>query len=105
MLVRILKPTPYTPTRDDSPRCCGQLRLRSTKVKETVTVEVDGAEAVVTEREVCGPMELYFKAGSRPELPDEFAAQLIAAGAAERLDQSAVARFVDYNTIKDGPPQ
>lgn len=84
MIVRILKPTDYTPTANDSPRCYGQLRYRR---NETVveTVQEDGTKT--TEKHV-GKMVLHFPKGATPDLRDEVATQFIADGAAEATGEA-----------------
>ena len=93
MIIRFLKPTPYTPKPDDSPRCWGQLRIRPTTISEAVAVEVtrpDGTtETVNTTLTKTGPMERYFPAGATPDLTDDVAAGFVAAGLAELVDQTS----------------
>jgi len=94
-VIRILKPTPYNPQPGDSPRCYGPLRLRPTSVDQVETA----ADGTTTTRTVCGPMEFHFPAGSMPEVSDELAAQMVAAGAAEFVPGAEVVEFVSREEI------
>ena len=85
MQVLILKDTDYEPTSSDGPRCYGQLRKRVSRI------EKDG-------KTLPGPMVHHFKAGAKPELRDDVAAVLIAAGNAEPFDGAEV-RFVSREQI------
>src|SRR5438046_2012447 len=82
MLVRILQPQNYSPTANDSMRCYGQLRMRSTDI----AIEETAADGTKSIRKKCGPMVLYFPKGATPELPEDVAQQFIAAGIAEQCD-------------------
>ena len=105
MLVRFLKATPYTPTKADSLRCYGQLRLRSTQVSREVDVEVakpDGTtETIKTTQTSCGPMEHFFPKGATPDLDAGTAAAFIAAGAAEPFEEPSAARFISSREEMD----
>lgn len=98
MLVRFLKETPYKPTKADSLRCYGQLKLRPQLITREVSVEVttpDGTtETVTTTQTSCGPMEHFFPKGATPDLDDGVAAAFIAAGKAEPCELPIVAEFV-----------
>lgn len=107
MLVRFLQPTAYTPKKADSTRCYGQLRLRPTTTVQPVTVEVDcvnadgtrGTQRIETTRNVCGPMEHFFPKGATPDLDPSVAADFVAAGLAEVIDETSVARQVSKDEI------
>lgn len=94
-VIRILNPTPYSPQPGDSPRCYGPLRLRPTEVDQVETA----SDGTTTTRKICGPMEFHFPAGSMPEVSDELAARLVAAGAAEFVPGAEVVEFVSRQHI------
>lgn len=85
-VVKILKPTDYTPSADDSPRCYGQLRYRLAE-----TVDAEGVKRF-------GKMGLHFPAGARPDLKDDVAQRLIDAGFAEMTDEAAPV-FTDVGSL------
>lgn len=87
-VVRILKPTDYTPAADDSPRCYGQLRYR---LKETVDAE--GVKRF-------GKMGLHFPAGARPDLKADVAQRFIDEGLAEMTDESSPV-FTDIGSLDE----
>lgn len=99
MIVRILKETPYTPAKDDSPRCYGQLRMRATWQDGTAEAP-DGKKFGIKIR---GEMERYFPVGATPDLKNEVAAQFITDGAAEVCDIGV--RTVSLGEILDGMPE
>jgi hypothetical protein len=85
-VVRILKPTAYTPSADDSPRCYGQLRYR-----RTATVGTDGVKSF-------GKMTLHFPTGARPDLTNDVAQRLIDEGFAELTDEASPV-FTDVGSL------
>ncbi len=103
MLIRFLQATPYTPTKADSLRCYGQLRMRPTQIASEVDVEVtkpDGTKEIVpTTQTTCGPMEHFFPKGATPNLETGVAEAFVAAGVAEQIDNSSVASLVSREEI------
>lgn len=89
-VVRILKPTEYTPSADDSPRCYGQLRYRREE-----TTDAEGVKRF-------GKMVMHFPTGATPVLTDDVAQRLIEAGSAELMKETAP---VFYESSADIPKE
>jgi hypothetical protein len=86
-VVRILKPTPYTPAADDSPRCYGQLRYRCVE-----TVDGEGVKRF-------SKAALHFPVGATPVLKDDVAKRLIDDESAELIDERPPV-FTDVDSIE-----
>ena len=93
MLVRILRDIDYTPTATDSPRCYGQLRYRQAETKLSFE---NGQPKLAS-----GPAVLGFFAGATPDLADDVAMQLIAAGDAEPVDAMDIRVVSRDEILKD----
>lgn len=96
MIVRILKETPYTPAKDDSTRCYGQLRMRATWQDGTA----EGSDGKKFGIKIRGGLERYFPVGATPDLKNEVASEFITAGRAEACDLDV--RMVSISVILDG---